>query len=113
MVKESRQGSLPSPPRKKGWRMSKGRVIRQLALLLVALLSASALQFGHLPAAWLFGPLVASALFAVQDWQAVGLPRPIYVGAQAVIGTALGAGFSPATLLALPKHFSVFAFAVV
>jgi membrane AbrB-like protein len=30
-----------------------------------------------------------------------------------VIGTALGAGFSPATLLALPKHFSVFAFAVV
>jgi uncharacterized protein len=30
-----------------------------------------------------------------------------------VIGTALGAGFSPATLLTLPKHFSIFAFAVV
>jgi len=93
--------------------MSKGREMRQLALLLVALLFASVLQFGHLPAAWLFGPLVASALFAVRDWQAVELPRSIYIAAQAVVGTALGAGFSPATLLTLPRHFSIFAFAVI
>ena len=93
--------------------MSKGREMRQSALLLVALLFASVLQFGHLPAAWLFGPLVASALFAVRDWQAVELPRSVYIAAQAVVGTALGAGFSPATLLTLPRHFSIFAFAVI
>jgi membrane AbrB-like protein len=93
--------------------MSKGKEMRRSALLLVALLFASALQFGHLPAAWLFGPLVASALFAVRDWQAVELPRSVYIAAQAVVGTALGAGFSPATLITLPRHFSIFAFAVI
>jgi uncharacterized protein len=82
-------------------------------LLLTAVLLAFALQTAHLPAAWLFGPLVASALFAVADWQAVEFPRPVYLIAQTVIGTALGAGFSPATLLTLPTHFTIFAFAVV
>jgi membrane AbrB-like protein len=86
----------------------------QSALLLVtAVLFASALQTAHLPTAWLFGPLVASALFAVRDWQAVELPRPVYLTGQTVIGTALGAGFSPGTLLTLPKHFTIFVFAVV
>jgi membrane AbrB-like protein len=82
-------------------------------LLLTAVLLALAFQTAHLPAAWLFGPLVASALFAVADWQAVEFPRPVYLIAQTVIGTALGAGFSPATLLTLPTHFTIFAFAVV
>jgi membrane AbrB-like protein len=87
---------------------------RRSALLPVAaVLFASALQSAHLPAAWLFGPLIASALFAVRNWYAVELPRTVYIAAQAVVGTALGAGFSPATLLTLPKHFSIFAFAVV
>jgi membrane AbrB-like protein len=86
----------------------------RLALLfLTAIVFASGLQALHLPAAWLFGPLVASAFFAVKDWETVEFPRPAYIAAQAVIGTALSAGFSPATLLALPKHLSVFAFAVV
>jgi membrane AbrB-like protein len=39
--------------------------------------------------------------------------RSVYLAAQAVVGTALGAGFSPATLLTLPRHFSIFAFAVI
>lgn len=86
---------------------------RSVLLVLAAILFALGLQVGHLPAAWLFGPLVASAFFAVRDWQEVELPRPIYVAAQAVIGTGLGAGFSPSTLLILPKHFTVFLFAVV
>ena len=94
--------------------MSKGTEMRRSALLAVAaLLFAFALQSGHLPGAWLFGPLVASALFAVRDWYAVELPRSVYIAAQAVVGSALGAGFSPATLLTLPRHLSVFAFAVV
>src|ERR1700726_2409639 len=82
-------------------------------LLITAVLFAYALQVAHLPAAGLFGPLVASALFALRDWRAFEAPRSIYIAAQAVIGTALGAGFSPATLLTLPKHFLIFAFAVV
>jgi membrane AbrB-like protein len=88
---------------------------RSALLTIMALLFVFGLQSAHLPAAWLFGPLVASALFAVRDWQAVEWPRPVYIAAQAVIGTALGGGFSPATLLTLtlPKHFSIFAFAVV
>jgi membrane AbrB-like protein len=86
---------------------------RSALLPITAVLFAWALQFAHLPAAWFFGPLVASAFFALRDWQAVELPRTVYVAAQAVIGCALGAGFSPATLLTLPKHFAIFAFAVV
>jgi membrane AbrB-like protein len=86
---------------------------RSVLLALAAVLFAFALQAAHLPAAWLFGPLVASALFALRDWRAFEAPRSIYIAAQAVIGTALGAGFSPATLLTLPNHFSIFAFAVV
>jgi membrane AbrB-like protein len=86
---------------------------RSTLLPITAVLFACALQAAHLPAAWLFGPLVASALFALRDWQAFEASRSIYVAAQAVIGTGLGAGFSPATLLTLPKHFSIFAFAVV
>lgn len=86
---------------------------RSILLLVTAGLFALVLQAAHLPGAWLFGPLVASALFAVRDWEAVEWPRPVYIAAQAVIGTALGAGFSPTTLLTLPKHFWIFAFAVV
>ena len=63
-------------------------------------------------AAWLFGPLAVSALFAVRGIEAVELPRGVYIASQAVIGTALGGGFSPSTLLVLPGHAAVFAFAV-
>jgi len=66
----------------------------------------------HLPAAWLFGPLVVSAWFAVKEWGPGLLPTPLYLSAQAVIGTALGAGFLPQTLQALPRHWGIFSFAV-
>jgi membrane AbrB-like protein len=82
-------------------------------LIVTAVLLALAFQAAHLPAVWLFGPLVASALFAVRDWKGVELPRSVYIAAQAVIGTALGAGFSPATLLTLPRHIWIFTFAVL
>jgi membrane AbrB-like protein len=86
---------------------------RTALLLLAAVLLACALQWAQLPAAWLFGPLVVSAVFAVRGWEAFQLPRPVYIAAQAVIGTALGAGFSPSTLLVIPQHLAIFAFAVV
>ncbi len=64
-------------------------------LLLASILLASALQAGHFPAAWLFGPLVVSALFAIRDWEAVVLPRPVYVAAQAVSAPRWAKGFLP------------------
>jgi len=67
----------------------------------------------HLPGAWLFGPLAVSAIFAVRGWQAAQFPRSIYIAAQAVIGTALGSGFSAKTLSIIPQHAGVFTFAVV
>jgi len=87
---------------------------RRLALLLVAG-AALALVFRalHLPASWLFGPLVVSALSAVRGWKAVQFPGEIYLAGQATIGTALGAGFSPRTLGVLPHHLGIFSFAVV
>ena len=86
----------------------------QFVLLLVIAIGASLLFSGvHLPAAWLFGPLIVSALFAVRGWESAQWPNAVYFAAQGVIGTALGAGFLPSTLLILPRHFGIFLFAVV
>jgi membrane AbrB-like protein len=67
----------------------------------------------HLPGAWLFAPLAVSAFFAVRGWYAVKLPNPLYIAGQAMIGTALGAGFSGKTLSVIPQHAGIFTFAVV
>ena len=56
---------------------------------------------------------MVSALAAVRGWKAVQFPGGIYLAAQAAIGTALGAGFSPRTLGVLPQHVGIFSFAVV
>jgi membrane AbrB-like protein len=67
----------------------------------------------HLAGAFLFAPLATSAIFAVRGWCAIQLPQPVYILGQAVIGTALGAGFSPKTLGVIPQHAGIFTFAVV
>jgi membrane AbrB-like protein len=87
----------------------------RLALTLVSgALLGLVLHALHLPGAWMFGPLIASAISAVRGWSAVKFPQPVYVAGQAMIGTALGAGFTPKTLLViLPQHLGVFTFAVV
>jgi membrane AbrB-like protein len=86
----------------------------RLALLLVLAMGLALLfRALHLPGAWLFGPLAVSAFFAVRGWLAVHFPNPVYIAGQAVIGTALGAGFQPRTLLVLPQHLGIFSFAVV
>ncbi len=91
--------------------------MRRPARLILLVSGAAALAFllraAHLPAAWMFGPLVVSALFAVREWETVALPQPLYLAAQAVIGAALGAGFLPQTLRALPQHAGIFSFAVL
>ena len=84
-----------------------------LLLLLTAFGLALLFHVLRLPGAFLFGPLAASAFFAVRGWAAIRLPNPVYIAAQAVIGTALGAGFSPKTLGVIPEHAGIFTFAVV
>jgi len=84
-----------------------------LQLLLSALALALLFHVLRLPGAFLFAPLAASAIFAVRGWCAVKLPQPAYIAGQAVIGTALGAGFSPKTLAVIPQHAGIFTFAVV
>lgn len=87
---------------------------RNFALLMLGALGLAALFHAlHLPGAWLFGPLAFSSLFAVRGWQAVRFPQPVYLAGQAVIGTALGSGFSAKTLSVIPQHAGIFTFAVV
>jgi len=87
---------------------------RRFFLLLATALGLALLFHAmRLPGGWLFGPLVGSALFAVCGWCAIRFPNRIYLAGQAIIGTALGAGFSPKTLGAIPQHAGIFLFAVV
>jgi membrane AbrB-like protein len=86
---------------------------RFLLLLLAATGLAAIFHIVHLPGAWMFGPLAASAMFAVRGWHAARFPNGIYIAGQALIGTTLGAGFSPATLAVIPQHAGIFTFAVV
>jgi uncharacterized protein len=86
----------------------------RFALLLAgAIVLALLFQAIHVPAAWLFGSLTIAAIFAVRGWETAAIPGRVYLAAQAIIGTSLGAGFSPATLAILPQHFLIFLFAVL
>ena len=84
-----------------------------LLLLLSALGLGLLFHALRLPGAFMFAPLSASAIFAVRGWCAIKLPQPAYIAGQALIGTALGAGFSPHTLGVIPQHAGIFTFAVV
>jgi membrane AbrB-like protein len=90
----------------KGW-------LHLVLLLLTAVALSFLFQRLHVPAAWLFGPLVAGALFAVRGWESLAISSHVYIGAQAVIGASLGAGFSASTLSVLPQHPFIFLFAVL
>ncbi len=82
-------------------------------LLICSVLTALLFSTFHLPAAWLFGPLLVSAFFAMRDWKAIILPKHSACLIRAVIGTALGAGFSRDTLHLLLGHLEMIAMAVV
>ena len=76
---------------------------RSVLVPIAAALVGVAFRALNVPAAWFFGPLAVSALVAICGWHETDVPRPIYLAAQAVIGTALGAGIGQAVaqLLAL------------
>ncbi len=73
----------------------------RIALLLAALLAGWTLSWLHLPGAWLIGPLVVSAVFAVLGGARVFLPVLGYRAVQAVIGVALSFSVSLSSLAVL------------
>ena len=77
-----------------------------------AALVAIAFKALNVPAAWFFGPLAVSALFAICSWHETGVPRPLYLAAQAVIGTALGAGIGQGSLETFAGHLVTFVLSV-
>ena len=59
----------------------------------------------HLPASWLIGSMVVSAIFAMRQWGKIALPRGVYLLIQAVIGISLSGSFSPSSLTVLAHHW--------
>jgi hypothetical protein len=59
----------------------------------------------HLPASWLIGSMVISAIFAMKEWGTVKLHRSIYLLIQAVIGISLSGTFSTSSLKVLSQHW--------
>ncbi len=59
----------------------------------------------HLPASWLIGSMVVSAVFAMKQWGAIKLHRNAYLLIQAVIGISLSGTFSPSSLTVLAHHW--------
>jgi membrane AbrB-like protein len=86
---------------------------KTLAVVLGAVICGLICQWLGLPAAWFFGPLAVTATCAVRGFGSVFVPRPPYVVAQAVIGTALGSAFSPHSLRLIAVHWGVVLLVVV
>jgi uncharacterized protein len=59
----------------------------------------------HLPASWLIGSMVVSAIFAMKEWGTVKLHRSVYLLIQAVIGISLSGTFSTSSLKVLSQHW--------
>ncbi len=57
--------------------------VRSLLLVTGAIGAVFLFRAVHLPAAWLFGPLLVSAIFAVNGWEAAQVPNSVYLAAQA------------------------------
>jgi uncharacterized protein len=70
------------------------------AALLAGLLADTA----GLPGAWMIGPLLVAALGGLRGARGLDVPGWLYVAAQAVIGAATSASFTPETLGMLGQH---------
>jgi uncharacterized protein len=85
---------------------------RSVLVPIAAALVGVAFRALNVPAAWFFGPLAVSALVAICGWHETDVPRPIYLAAQAVIGTALGAGIGQGSLQIFASHIVTFVLCV-
>jgi uncharacterized protein len=83
--------------------------VRWLALAGVSVAIVGLMLAISLPAAWLLGPLVGAAGFAVRGLT-LRLPRPATVFAQAVLGTFLSSRLTPELLGDMRARWPVFLF---
>jgi membrane AbrB-like protein len=75
-------------------------------LLLIAVFASGCFcKMVHLPAAWLIGSLITSAIFSMKGWARIALPRSVYLLLQAVIGVTLAGTFSMSSLTLLSVHW--------
>ncbi|MDK9698431.1 MAG: AbrB family transcriptional regulator [Siculibacillus sp.] len=82
-------------------------VLRWAGLATASLALALALDFVRLPAAFLFGPLLAGMAFRLAGI-VLELPRPAVHGAQALIGGMIGAALTPAIVVTFLADWPVF-----
>lgn len=81
--------------------------LRWLGLAALSLALALALDFVRLPAAFLFGPLLAGMALRLSGI-VLELPRPVVYGAQAMIGGMIGAALTPAIVVTFLADWPIF-----
>ena len=90
-----------------------GTWVRSAVVVLVGIPVALGATGLGLPAGWLVGPMVVALLAATTGWVAVDVPRFLWRAAQAVIGVAIGATFTPSSLGVLLADWGAVAASVV
>jgi len=86
---------------------------RVVAVTGASLLGAALAEATHLPAGALLGAMLVSIAGALWLSAQVPVPRPLLLGAQAVLGGALCSSFRPEAWAALAEHWAVALAAVV
>lgn len=87
--------------------------VRSTAVVLAGIPVALGVTGLGLPAGWLVGPMVVALLAATTGWATVEVPLFLWRGAQAVIGVAIGATFTPSSLAVLASDWGAVAASVV
>ncbi len=86
---------------------------RWLTLALLATLFGFIFAQFSVPASWLIGPMLAGLIVSLRDYRPGYLPQWPNLGAQAIIGVAVSASFTPTTLSTLARNWPVIGIAVL
>ena len=89
-----------------------GQARRWAALLALSVLFVAILEFTHIPAALLIGPMGAAILLAARDWP-VAIPQTIGLLAQGVIGCMIARSIPLSILAELSRDWPIFLAGVV
>lgn len=96
------------------WRLASHRAIAMqwIPLLALSIFLVAILEFAHLPAALLLGPMVAGILIAIRGDAPHVSPRPL-VAAQGIIGCMIGSSIPTTILSELVRDWPLFVLGVV
>jgi membrane AbrB-like protein len=87
-------------------------VFRWIVLLVASVIFGGGLEHLHLPAALLLGPMAAAVLLSTSG-RAVRVAPPIFLLAQAVVGTMIARSMPPAVFIEIGKIWPIILFGVV